>query len=176
MWRIGLLLDLLLKLPQTLLDLHLESLIGPLLAFVIPLLQLSVLVLQFLDFILLDAHDDVFLFQVLFEEDVVNFIALLDHYQVIVGVGQLTDIVLKLYKFLLHGLLILGQILLSLPPLLLLILVIRHQLLVLLALLELELSLRRYKVKHPLIIRNLLQLFYQIFSSHLGSSILEGGL
>lgn len=58
--------------------------------------QLSVLIFEFFDLIFLDAQKDVLFLKVLFEEDVIDFVPLLNHYKVIIGVGQLADIVLKL--------------------------------------------------------------------------------
>lgn len=58
--------------------------------------QLSVLIFEFFDLIFLDAQKDVLFLKVLFEEDVVDFVPLLNYHKVIIGVGQLADIVLKL--------------------------------------------------------------------------------
>lgn len=119
---IGLLILHVLELSETLLNSHLQILADTLIImiFLIILLQLSVLVLQFSDLLLLDSHHNVFLLEILLQKDIVNLVALLHDNQVVVGMGQLADVVLQLHQLLLHVLLVFHETLLGLCTFLLL--------------------------------------------------------
>lgn len=82
--------------------------------FVPLLLELSVLVFEILDFFFEGSDHHVFFVELLFEENVVDFVSLLDNNQIIIGMGQLTNIVFQLHKFFLHIFLILGHVFLAL--------------------------------------------------------------
>ena len=69
--------------------------------FVPLFLQFAVLVFKVFDFLLQGSYHQVFFVKFLFEENVVDFVALLDNNKVVVGMGKLTDVVLQLHKFLL---------------------------------------------------------------------------
>jgi hypothetical protein len=69
--------------------------------FVPLFLQFTVLVFKVFDFLLQRSYHQVFFVKFLFEENVVDFVALLHNNKVVVGMGELTDVVLQLHKFLL---------------------------------------------------------------------------
>jgi len=177
MWRVGLFLYYLLEFPKTLLNFHLQpfvslliSTLSTLCTLFITLLQLPILILQLPNFILLYAHNDILLLQILLQEDVVHLVPLLDHHQVVIRVGELADVVLELDQLFLHDFLVLREILLSFLALLLLTLILSQHFFMLLVLFELEVRLGRNEVEHPLIISNFLQLLDQIFSTHFGTT------
>ena len=69
--------------------------------FVPLFLQFAVLVFKVFDFLLQGSYHQVFFVKFLFEENVVDFVALLHNDKIVVGMGKLTDVVLQLHKFLL---------------------------------------------------------------------------
>jgi hypothetical protein len=75
--------------------------------FVPLLLQFSVLVFQIFYFLLQGSYRHIFFIKFLFQKDIVHFVSLLDNYQIVVCMSQLTYVVLQLHKLFLHVFLIL---------------------------------------------------------------------
>ncbi len=70
--------------------------------FVPLLLEFSVLVFQIFYFLFQGSYRHILFIKFLFQKNIVHFVSLLDNYQIVVCMGQLTDVVLQLHEFLLH--------------------------------------------------------------------------
>jgi hypothetical protein len=98
-WGASLLVLHFVELPQTFFDSHFQiarDTFSFSIVFVI-LLEFSILVFQFFDLFLLDADHDIFFLEIFLKEDVIDFVALLHHHEVVVGMRELADVVLELH-------------------------------------------------------------------------------
>jgi hypothetical protein len=65
--------------------------------FIPLLLEFSVLVFQIFYFLLQGSYRHILFIKFLFQKNIVHFVSLLDNYQIVVCMSQLTDVVLQLH-------------------------------------------------------------------------------
>ena len=143
---------------DALLNVMFETSITPLI-FLVILFQLTVLILELLDLVFLYPENYIFFLKIFLQKDVVDLISLLNNDKIIVCMSQLTNIILQLYKFLLHILFVFSQIVFSFSTFFFLVFKVGHQFIVFLVFSIFKFSLRSNKMEDSFIICNALKLF-----------------